>query len=62
MTSAFLLVRSDFGLPASFLARPAFFAGFAFLALRGPFVAGASAAGTLVFSGSMLILPFSFAA
>jgi hypothetical protein len=31
ITSAFLLVRSAFGLPTTFLARPAFFAGFSFL-------------------------------
>src|SRR6266853_2097370 len=55
-TSAFLLVRPAFGLPAAFLARPAFFADFSFLALRGPLVAGASAADVLVFSESMLML------
>jgi hypothetical protein len=31
-----LLVQAVFGLAAGFLARPAFFAGLAFLALRGP--------------------------
>src|SRR5260370_29944128 len=37
ITSAFLLVRSAFGLAAGFLARPDFFAGLAFLpALRAP--------------------------
>jgi hypothetical protein len=50
------LARSDFGLAAGFLARPAFFAGFAFLGLRGPLVAGTSAAGVLVLSDSMLML------
>jgi len=47
-------------LVAGFLAARAFFAGFAFLALRGPLVAGASAAGVLLLSESMLILLFSF--
>jgi hypothetical protein len=36
MTSAFLLVPSAFGLLAGFLAVRAFFADFAFLALRAP--------------------------
>ena len=53
MTSTFLLVRSALGL-AIFLARPAFFAGFAFLAdLRTPLGFAVSGAGLLVFSLSI---------
>src|SRR5260370_8493336 len=45
ITSAFLLVRSAFGLVAAFLARPAFFAGLAFLpALLAPFAFSLSGA------------------
>jgi hypothetical protein len=51
MTSAFLLVRSAFGLLAGFLARLAFFAGFALLpALLAPLGFAASGAGFLMFS------------
>jgi hypothetical protein len=56
ITSAFLLVPSAFGLLAGFFMRPTFFAGLAFLALRGLLVPGASAADVLVFSESMLML------
>src|ERR1700737_2297309 len=47
ITSAFLLVRSALDLPAAFLARAAFFAGFAFLALRSRFGFAAVGSGLL---------------
>jgi hypothetical protein len=47
ITSAFLLVRSVFGLRAGFLAPEAFFAGFAFLALRSRFGIGPVDSGLL---------------
>jgi hypothetical protein len=54
MTSAFLLVRSAFGLAAGFLARSAFFPCLAFFdGLRVPFGFAASVAGLLVFSVSI---------
>ena len=59
ITSAFLLARSAFGLPTGFLARPAFFPGFAFLGLRGLLVAGASVGDVLVFSESIVLICFS---
>src|SRR5450432_2610141 len=53
ITSAFLLARCDFGLPACFLARVAIFAGLAFFADgRLAFGCGASAAGAF-FSDSV---------
>jgi hypothetical protein len=54
ITSAFLLVRSAFGLAAAFLARPTFFAGLAFLlALRAPLGFAVSGPGLLMFSESI---------
>jgi hypothetical protein len=50
MTSAFLLVRSAFGLPAGVLARAAFFAALAFfVGFRAPLGFAASGAGLLTF-------------
>src|SRR5579864_267660 len=53
MTSAFLLVRSAFGLLAGFLAACAFFEDFAFLALRAPLDLAVSGAGLLMLSLSI---------
>jgi hypothetical protein len=54
MTSAFLFVRSPFGLPTAFLARPEFFADLAFfVGLRAPLGFVVSGAGLLVVSLSI---------
>ena len=54
MTSAFLLLRSAFGLAAAFLACFAFFAGFVFFTpLRTPFGFAGSGAGLLMLSLSI---------
>src|SRR5882757_9060303 len=54
MTSAFLLVPSDFGLPA------AFFAPLAFLAALRRTLGCASVTGLLMFSESIVLIVFSF--
>src|ERR1700693_363401 len=59
MTSAFLLARSTFGLPAAFLTRPAFFAGLAFLAaVRLGFGLRASAGAALCSDSIVVFIPF----
>ena len=50
ITSAFLLARSAFGLPAAFLDRPAFFAGLILAAVRLAFACVAPGSGVVVFS------------
>jgi hypothetical protein len=60
-TSAFLLVRSAFGLPAAFLARVTFLAGSALLvALRAPFGFADWGTGLLIFSLSIVFSLIEF--
>jgi hypothetical protein len=61
MTSAFLLARSAFGLPAAFLTRAAFFAVLAFLrGVRFVFGCGGPASGVAVFSVSIIFVLVCF--
>src|SRR5580704_2815378 len=59
MTSAFLLARCAFGLPATFLAGPAFFAGLACLAIVR-FVFGCGTSGAAAFFSDSVVLFISF--
>jgi hypothetical protein len=62
MTFGLLVGAIGFRLACGLLGPGHLLRGLGFLGLRGALVAGASAAGVLLFSESMLILPFSFAA